>query len=212
LPPTKSGPRALFMEPEPHHESRSPSLRRGRGGGAGASGGTLSGGRGGRWLCTLLRRRRGRIFWGTVAEVEKDVDGHHHDKHTDNDGRVVEGVEEPTHHLGHNLSVGDPLSGVSSLVVAGCATGSARPLVGAHSLGGSFVASTYHTSVPTQPSSGTNVKVFQHFSTLRLRLRLSARCAGLCPARLSARSSLRLALSAIGLSGLALLRTRNRCL
>jgi hypothetical protein len=156
-----SGPRALFMEPEPHHESRSPSLRGGRGGGArgGTSGGTLPGGRGWRGLCTLLRRRRGRIFWGTVAEVEKDVDGHHHDKHTDNDGRVVEGVEEPTHHLGHNLSVGDSLSGVSSLVVAGCATGSARPMVGAHSLGRSFVASTYRTSMPTQPSSGTNVKL-----------------------------------------------------
>jgi hypothetical protein len=75
-------------------------------------------------------RKRGRQRgWrlGEVAEVEEDVYGHHHEKHTKRTDRRVEDVEEPNR-CRPPLSMGDSYCASSPLAVAGCATGSTRPL------------------------------------------------------------------------------------
>jgi hypothetical protein len=74
---------------------------------------------------TRGRRRGWRL--GGVAEVEEDVYGHHHEKRTKHSDRRVEDVEEP-HRFRLPPSMGDSYCASSPLAVAGCATGSTRPL------------------------------------------------------------------------------------
>src|SRR5215217_4448253 len=119
-------------------------LRGGRGGGArrGARArsstpfcGALGGGRGLRLLfgSDPLRRfhaprrlRSTTLLGGAVAKVEEDVYDHHHQEHAEYGDRRVEGVEEPVHLRPPPCSLKTPPE--VSPAVAGCATGSARPL------------------------------------------------------------------------------------